>query len=88
MNKNDVGSAAQSTDEKLDTLKGAVKGLVDQGVQKVDALKNKVVEAKEEAITRGSNILERMTDLIKAHPIKAVAVAFGAGYLGMRLFRR
>lgn len=88
MNKNDVGSAAQGTDEKLDALKGAVKGLVDQGVQKVDALKNKVVEAKEEAITRGSNILERMTDLIKAHPIKAVAVAFGAGYLGMRLFRR
>ena len=88
MNKNDVGSAAQTTDEKLDTLKGAVKGLVDQGVQKVDALKNKVVEAKEEAITRGSDILERVTDLIKAHPIKAVAVAFGAGYLGMRLFRR
>ena len=88
MNKNDVGSAAQTTDEKLDTLKGAVKGLVDQGVQKVDALKNKVVEAKEEAITRGSDILERVTDLIKAHPIKAVAIAFGAGYLGMRLFRR
>jgi ElaB/YqjD/DUF883 family membrane-anchored ribosome-binding protein len=88
MNKNDVGPAAQSTDEKLDTLKGAVKGLVDQGVQKVDALKNKVVEAKEEAITRGSDILERVTDLIKAHPIKAVAIAFGAGYLGMRLFRR
>lgn len=88
MNKNDVGSAAQTTDEKLDTLKGAVKGLVDQGVQKVDALKNKVVEAKEEAITRGSDILERVTDLIKAHPIKAVAIAFGAGYLGMRLLRR
>jgi ElaB/YqjD/DUF883 family membrane-anchored ribosome-binding protein len=87
MNKNDVGSAAQTTDEKLDTLKGAVKGLVDQGVQKVDALKNKVVEAKQEAITRGSDILERVTDLIKAHPIKAVAIAFGAGYLGMRLFR-
>jgi len=88
MNKNDVGSAAQSTDEKLDTLKGAVKGLVDQGVRKVDALKNKAAEAKEEAIARGSNILERVTDLIKAHPIKAVAVAFGVGYLGMRLFRR
>ena len=88
MNKNDVGSAAQTTDEKLDTLKGAVKGLVDQGVQTVDALKNKVVEAKEGAITRGSDILERVTDLIKAHPIKAVAIAFGAGYLGMRLLRR
>jgi len=29
-----------------------------------------------------------MTDLIKAHPLKAVGIAFGAGYLGMRLLRR
>jgi hypothetical protein len=26
--------------------------------------------------------------LIKAHPIKAIGIAFGAGYVGMRLFRR
>ena len=88
MNKNDVGSTAQSTDEKLDALKGAVKGLVDQGAQKVDAIKAKVALAKDQAITRGGDVVERMTDLIKAHPIKSVAIAFGAGYLGMRLFRR
>jgi ElaB/YqjD/DUF883 family membrane-anchored ribosome-binding protein len=88
MNKNDVGSTAQSTDEKLDALKGAVKGLVDQGVQKVDTIKAKVIEAKDQAFTRGGDMVERMTDLIKAHPIKAVAIAFGAGYLGTRLFRR
>ena len=88
MNKNDVGSTAQSTDEKLDALKGAVKGLVDEGVQKVDAIKAKVIEAKDEAITRGGDVIEHMTGLIKAHPLKAVAIAFGAGYLGMRLFRR
>ena len=88
MNKNDVGSTAQGTDEKLDALKGAVKGLVDQGVQKVDAIKAKVALAKDQAITQGGNVVERMTDLIKAHPIKAVAIAFGAGYVGMRLVRR
>jgi ElaB/YqjD/DUF883 family membrane-anchored ribosome-binding protein len=88
MNKNDVGSTAQSTDEKIDALKGAVKGLVDQGVQKVDAIKAKVVDAKDQAITRGGDVVERMTDMIKAHPIKAIAIAFGAGYLGTRLFRR
>jgi ElaB/YqjD/DUF883 family membrane-anchored ribosome-binding protein len=88
MNKNDAGSTAHSTDEKIDALKGAVKGLVDQGAQKVDAIKAKVVEAKDEAITRGGDAIERMTDLIKANPIKSVAIAFGVGYIGMRLFRR
>jgi len=91
MNKNgmtDVGSAAQGVDDKIDSLKETVKGIVDQGAQKVDAIKTKVVEAKDQAFHRGSDVIERMTDLIKAHPIKAVGIAFGAGYLGMRLFRR
>jgi ElaB/YqjD/DUF883 family membrane-anchored ribosome-binding protein len=91
MNKNgmaDQGSAAHGVDEKIDSLKETVKGLVDQGAQKVDAIKTKVVEAKDQAVTRGGDVLDRMTSMIKAHPIKAVAIAFGAGYVGMRLFRR
>jgi ElaB/YqjD/DUF883 family membrane-anchored ribosome-binding protein len=90
MNKNGMADQASAThgDEKIDSLKETVKGLVDQGAQKVDAIKNKVVEAKDQAYTRGSDVLDRVTMMIKAHPIKAVAVAFGAGYIGMRLFRR
>jgi ElaB/YqjD/DUF883 family membrane-anchored ribosome-binding protein len=88
MNKNDVGSTTQAVDDKIDNLKETVKGLVDQGAQKVDALKAKAVEAKDQVVTRGSDVLDRMTDLIKTHPLKAVGIAFGAGYVGMRLFRR
>lgn len=88
MNKNDAGSSTRDGDEKLDALKGAVKGLVDQGAQKIDEIKTKVVEVKDQAITRGSDMLDRATQMIKAHPLKSVALAFGAGYFGMRLFRR
>jgi ElaB/YqjD/DUF883 family membrane-anchored ribosome-binding protein len=88
MNKNDVGSSTRNVDDKLDTLKDTVKGLVDQGAQKVDEIKTKVVEVKDEAVTRGSAMLGRVTQMIKAHPLKSVAIAFGAGYIGMRLFRR
>jgi ElaB/YqjD/DUF883 family membrane-anchored ribosome-binding protein len=90
MNKNgmtDVGTSNR-VDDKVDSIKEAVKGLVDQGAQKVDAIKNKAVEAKDQVLDRGGDVLERMTAMIKAHPIKAVAIAFGAGYIGMRLFRR
>jgi ElaB/YqjD/DUF883 family membrane-anchored ribosome-binding protein len=89
MNKNgmtDVGSSNR-VDEKLDSLKDTVKGLVDQGTEKVDAIKSKVAEAKDEAFNRGSDMLERVSAMIKAHPIRSVAIAFGAGYIGMRLFR-
>lgn len=91
MNKNgmtDVGSTTHGVDEKLDNLKDSVKGIVDQGAQRVDALKTKVVEVKDQAVSRGSDVLERMAGMIKAHPLKSVGIAFLAGYLGMRLLRR
>ncbi|HET7500414.1 MAG TPA: hypothetical protein VFK02_05400 [Kofleriaceae bacterium] len=91
MNKNgmaDQGSATQGVDERIDSIKETMKGLVDQGAQKVETIKNRVVEAKDQAFTRGTDVLDRATAMIKAHPLKSVAVAFGVGYIGMRLFRR
>ena len=73
---------------KLDHLKDNVKNLVDQGHEKVDQLKSKVMDVKDEAVTRGNVALDRATDFIRANPMKAVGIAFGVGYIGMRLFRR
>ena len=36
---------------------------------------------------RGNALLDRSTDFIKANPIKSVAIAFGVGYVLMRIFR-
>lgn len=91
MHKNgttNVGQKAHIVDEKIDALSDTLKNFVDQSTQKVDAIKAKVIEAKNRTMLRGSDMLERVTDLIKEHPLKAVGIAFGAGYIGMRLFRR
>ena len=56
--------------------------------QKLDALKSRIVEVKDQAKAKSSAVLERVTDAIKANPLKAVAIAFAAGFFGMRLFRR
>jgi ElaB/YqjD/DUF883 family membrane-anchored ribosome-binding protein len=91
MNKNgmtDVGSTNRMVDEKLDSLKDTVKGLADQGAQRVDAIKSKVIEAKDQAIGRGSALLDRMASMIQANPLKSVGIAFVVGYVGMRIFRR
>lgn len=55
---------------------------------KLDALKSKMVEVKDQAKAKSSAVLERVTGVIKANPLKAVGIAFAAGYIGMRLFRR
>jgi ElaB/YqjD/DUF883 family membrane-anchored ribosome-binding protein len=91
MNKNgmtDVGSVARAVDERLDSLKNTVRDAVDQGAQKAEAFKSRVIDAKDQALRRGNDLLDRVTELIKAHPLRAVGIAFATGYLVMRLFRR
>ena len=87
MNNGNNGNANAAND-KLGAIKDKVKGLVDQGEEKVDQIKHKVMDVKDEAVTRGSAVLDRAETLIKANPLKAVGIAFGIGYIGMRLFRR
>ena len=87
MNNGNNGSANTSSD-KLGAIKDKVKGLVDQGEEKVDALKHKVIDVKDQAVTRGSAVLDKAETFIRANPLKAVGIAFGVGYIGMRLFRR
>lgn len=75
-------------DERLDSIKESVKGLVDRGEERVGAIKSRVIEVKDQAMTRGNAVVDQATDFIKANPLKSVGIAFGVGYLGMRLFRR
>lgn len=81
------GPVANNIDDKIDSVKDGLKNLVDQGSEKVDALKTRVVEVKDEAMTRGQGLLDDASEVIKAHPLKAVGIAFAIGYIGMRLFR-
>ncbi|HEY0189564.1 MAG TPA: hypothetical protein VGC42_00485 [Kofleriaceae bacterium] len=88
MNKNDITG---TFDDKIDSLRDGMKGVVDQGATKVDAIKSKVVEFKDEAVSRGGDLVTQATSLIQENPLKAVGIAFGLGYLGMlgiRMLRR
>lgn len=71
-----------------DSIKDNVRNLVDQGQEKVAAIKDKVIDVKDQAMEKGTAYLDRVTDFIKARPLQSVGIAFGVGYIGMRLFRR
>lgn len=72
----------------MEGIKEKAKVLVDQSHDKVDQIKNRVLSAKDQAMSRGNVYVDRATTFIRANPLKAVGIAFGVGYLGMRLIRR
>ena len=74
-------------DGKLDTIADNLKAAVSQGADKITALKDRALELKSDASERANDAYDRTVSLIKAHPIKAVLIAFGVGYVAMRIFR-
>jgi ElaB/YqjD/DUF883 family membrane-anchored ribosome-binding protein len=89
MNKNGIiGNGSAGLDDKIDSLRDSMKGMVDQGAQRVDAIKSKLIDVKDEAVSRGGDLVSQATSLIKSHPLKSIAIAFGVGFVAMRLIRR
>lgn len=80
----DVGG---KIDERIDSIKDSVRGLVDNTQQRAADIKKRALGVKNDAMSRGHAVLDRTSDLIKENPLKAVAIAFGVGYIGMRIFR-
>ena len=91
MNKNGTITTPETTgrfEERIEGIKESVKGFVDKGEKRVDEIRTRVVEVKDQAMTKGNAFLGQAETFIKANPMKAVGIAFGVGYIGMRLFRR
>ena len=65
MENRDNGTGS-TLDSKLDSIKDSVKGLVDENRQKI---KNRVIDAKDQAMARGNMYVDRVTDMIKANPV-------------------
>jgi ElaB/YqjD/DUF883 family membrane-anchored ribosome-binding protein len=67
------------------SVKDSVQHLVDQSTQTVDALKSRFGDLSEQMKRDGGALYQRAATYIRANPRKAVAIAFGVGYLGMRI---
>lgn len=67
------------------TVKENVSTLVDQGHQTVDAIKSRVSDVGAQVRDNSSQMLESMRGYVQAHPIKALGIALGLGYVAMRI---
>lgn len=78
----------ETNDSRVDQIKDKVREIAGMAEDRAHSIKERAVEVKSEAMTRGRAFLDRAEDFIRANPIKAVGIAFGAGYFGMGLLRR
>jgi ElaB/YqjD/DUF883 family membrane-anchored ribosome-binding protein len=85
MQKNGTTSELEG---RLDSLKENVRNLVDAGSERAAQLKDRAVGAKDTLVENGEVALNRISALIKAHPIAAIGIAFSVGYVAIRMLRK
>ena len=74
MSKN---QSVSTFEDRLDSLKESVRDLVDAGGERASAIRDSLVAGT-----------KKTGSLIKEHPVIAIAIAFGVGYIAMRMMRR
>lgn len=62
-----------------------VRTLIDQGAETVSSIKSRAGEVADNVKSGGTAARERIEAFVQASPKKAVATAFGLGYLAMRI---
>lgn len=77
-----------SLENRLDSLKDSVRSLVDAGGERAGQLKSKAIDAKDAVFENGEVALRKAGSFIKEHPIAAIGVAFGIGYIAMRMLKK
>jgi len=82
-----MGTISTEAKEKAETLAEQLKSVVDAGQVKLDAAKERILDGKDMVADRAKSAMDTVTGAIKEHPLKAIAIAFGVGYVGMRILR-
>jgi ElaB/YqjD/DUF883 family membrane-anchored ribosome-binding protein len=76
-----TSTVQEDLDKTLASLRAAAKDIMDLGQHRVAAAKDKVVGS-------GMALFESARHLIAANPFAAIGIAFGVGFIAMRLLRR
>ena len=80
--------SASTFEHRLDALKDSLRNLVDAGGERAGVLKNKAVDVKDTVFASGEKAINQTSSLIRQHPFIALGIAFGVGYLAVRMMRK
>jgi ElaB/YqjD/DUF883 family membrane-anchored ribosome-binding protein len=85
---NPLNGANPSTLDPIDTLEANFKSVVEVLTSGASSAEDKVSDAKKTVAATVTALAAKAGKAIKDHPLAAIGVAFGVGYLLMRLIRR
>ena len=81
-------NGTSSVENRFDSLKESVRHLVDAGGERAGQLKTRAIDVKDSVVENGEVAIRKAGSLIKEHPIAAIGIAFGVGYIAVRLLRK
>jgi hypothetical protein len=82
------GANPSMLNDPIETLESNFKSVVEFLTSGASAVETKVSEAKKTATAGVTSFTAKVGRVIKDHPIAAIGIAFGVGYLVMRVIRR
>jgi ElaB/YqjD/DUF883 family membrane-anchored ribosome-binding protein len=91
MNEFDSGSKSTvkqnvaALKDNASTVKDSMSTLVDQGSATVGAIKARLGDVTDQVKEGGSAAIDRTSTFVEANPFKSLALAFGLGYVLMRI---
>jgi len=80
--------SASTFENRVDALKDSVRNLVDAGGERAGQIKNKAIDVKDQVFESSSAAVTKLGSLIKEHPLAAIGVAFGIGYVTVRMLKK
>lgn len=88
MNPQNGANPSTIPNDPIDTLKSNLRSIVEHLTSRAASLDDKASEVRTSAVSSVTSFISKAGKAIKNHPIAAISIAFGAGYLFMRLIRR
>jgi len=83
--KTTVEQSLETLAESAAAVKESVASLVDQGGATIGAIKARAADVGKQVVDRGTVALDRTESVVQKNPFASVAIAFGIGYVAMRL---
>lgn len=82
------GFASAKLNDRIDSLVSNLKNVAEHLSSAAAAFKDKASDAKSHAVSRAGSLAAKAGRSAKRHPIVAVGIGLGVGYLVLRLIRR
>lgn len=82
------GHSSQVLHERIDSIASGLRSVADQLSTAASSARNRASDVTSHAVSSASSLGAKVSKLVQQHPLAAIGIAIGAGYLVLRVVRR